>query len=320
MLAPKQFSIQPRQGFRQKWTADRLTLLDIAVIANGGPLADLIDETAGSFPEITQIGIMPIPGVTFDQLVRIAKPTVGFRYANDGVDATRSIYANRRFECFIFDPRWECDKAVCDRNPGGAAPLIAEEAAAVLESSWEHLGKQLYYGTGNDAKGFPGLIAIYDTTNMEVDATGTTAGEKTSVWGFRLNRNQTQFLLGMNGSLNMSAVDLRDVLGTNGKPLEAYVQSLLAHIGMKVSDLRSVGRIKNLTADSGKGLTDDLVMTLINKFPTNQGPDVLFMNKTSREQLRQSRVTDLLVSPPLPTESHGVPIVTTDAIVLGETS
>jgi hypothetical protein len=319
MLLPEQLTIQPRDGFKHQWAEDRLTLVDIALLTGGGPLADLIDETVGAFPEVTRIGMMPIPGVTFDQLVRTKRPTVAFRRANQGATLGRSTYVNREYRCHIFNPRWESDKAVADRSPGGPNPIIAEEAAAVLESSWEHLGKQFYYGLENDPEGFPGLISIYDVDTMEVDATGSTAGEKTSVWAFRLNRNQTQFLLGVDGTLDVSDIDIRDITDDDGKRFEAYVQSLLAHIGMKVSDMRSVGRIKNLTKDTGKGLTDDLIMELILKFPTNQPPDVLFMNTIQREELRQSRVTDLLVSPPVPTSSHGIPIVATDAIKQGET-
>lgn len=311
----QKFRIQPREGFSERWATGRLTLLDIAIVNNAG-LANLVDETVGAFPEVALVGMLPIEGTVYKQLVRVERPEVGFRDANEGTDPSRSRYEERQFDCHIFNPRWEVDKAVADRHIGGAQLLISEEAAAVLESTFEHLGKQFYYGTANDGKGFPGLMSIYDTTNMEVDAGGSS--NKGSVWGLRLNRNQVQFLLGASGALELSPVSIRDIADVSGKRFEAYVQTLQAHIGLRVTDLRSVGRIKNIGSDSGKKMTDALTHELINKFPANQPPDVLLMNRVKREQLRQSRITDLVPNPPTPTESCGIPIVCTDALTDSE--
>lgn len=315
MRPDQQFLVQPREGFSQMWSSDRLTLLDIALINQGG-LAELIDETTGAFPELQVIGIRPIRGTSFKQLVRTSNGAVAFRDANQGATRTKPTYENRQFNCHILNPRWEADKAVADSNEDGPEPVIADAAASMLEATFQHIGRQFYYGTSNDSKGCPGLKAIYDTT-IEVDATGTTDAQKSSVWGVRATRDQVQWLLGNNGSLNVTPVDLRDIEDADGNKFTGYVQELLAHLGLKVGDLRAVGRIKLLTQQTGKGLTDNFVAQLINKFPTGMGPTHLFMNKTQREQLRLSRVTDLLVSPPIPTESHGIPIVCTDSIVDG---
>jgi len=165
-----------------------------------------------------------------------------------------------------------------------------------------------------DAKGFAGLIAAYDRDNFEVDAGGTTPDTGSSVWAVRIGRLDLQWLFGNGADLMLSPVRIGDVADSNGKPFEAYIQGLKAWLGLKVSSTRTVGRIKNLTEDTGKGLTDDLIADLLNKFPEGRGPDVLLMTKRSREQLRQSRVTALVTSPPIPTESHGVPIKVSDAL------
>lgn len=314
--APAIWTPHDRAGFSQRWAADRLTLLDIALYNNAG-LADLVDETFSAHPEIALVAVKPINGVTFKQLVRTANPTVAFRNANEGNDAKKGTYENRQFNCHIFNPRWEADKAVADSSMDGPAAVIAEAAEAMIEASFQHIGKQFYYGIGNDAKGFPGLRAIVSST-MEVDATGTTDAGKSSCWAVRLVNGKISWLAGCNGDMGFDPeVRVETVYDSSNKPFPAYVQDMTAHIGLAVRDLRAVGRIKNLTSDSGKGLTDNRVAALLKLFPSGMGPTHLLANKTQIELLRQSRITDLLISPPNPTESHGIPIVSTDSIVDG---
>jgi hypothetical protein len=116
-----------------------------------------------------------------------------FRNANEGVAATKSTWENRVIECFTLNPRWECDKAVADRYEDGAQAFIALEADGIMRASMLTLGSQFYYGiTNGDAKGFPGLLAAYDSTNMVVDATGTTAS---TVWAVKFGPQAVQWVL-----------------------------------------------------------------------------------------------------------------------------
>ena len=75
-------------------------------------------------------------------------------------------------------------------------------------------------------------------------------------------------------------------------------------------------RIKKLTADSGKGLTDALIYSALAKFPTGVRPDVMFCSRRSLHQLRNSRTaTNQTGAPaPIPTEVEGIPIVPTDSL------
>lgn len=314
----KQFAINPRDGYNPQWAADRLTLLDIA-IANEGGLSELVDETSGAFPEVRLIGSRPIRGTKFKQLVRVELPVTGFRDANEGANRTKGRRENREFGCHIFNPRWEADKITADGAEDGAEAIIAEEAATHVESAFQTLGQQFYYGTIHDAKGFPGLQAIYDNVNM-LHPVGGSDADKSSVWLVRLEMNRVQFLVGNGGDFAPSPVRIGDAFDDNNKAFTAYIQEMEAHIGLKVSDLRAVGRISGLTTQNGKTLDDDIIAAAANLFPVGRGPTHLFMNKRSREQLRQSRVTSLLTRPPIPTESHGIEIVTTDAINNAETS
>lgn len=316
MPEPTQFTIQDRAGFSDRWTAGRLTMIDIA-IQSGQGLAELIDETTRACPEFTLVPVKPIKGTNYEQMVRTQLPKVGFRRANQGAIRSKGSHEKRLFNCHIFDPRWEADVAVADANPEGAAPIIAEAAEAIMLSAWQSLGLQFYYGTAADSEGCPGLLEIFDYAKMELNAAGTTDNQKSSVWLLHLANDHIQWLLGGNKGFGMSDITIRDVYDSDNQAYEAYVQGLKAHIGLSVRNLRSVCRIKNLTKEAGKSLTGNLVMEAILKMPTGQMPTVALMNKTQREELRKSRITDLLPDPPMPTDVHGIPIVCTDSIVDG---
>jgi hypothetical protein len=292
------------------------TLLDIAIQNGSDPVVGLIDEASKAHPEIAIGYARTIKGLNYKSLVRIGLPTVGFRAANEGAASSKGVYENRLFETYLFNPRWECDKAVADGHEDGAPAYIAVEAGGIMEASMQHLASQFYYGTGNDPKGFAGLIAAYDTTNMVVDAGGTTASTGSSVWAVKFGPQNVAWLYGNNGSLALSEVAEARIVDGSGNPFTAYVQEMLARPGLQVGNTRTVGRIKKLTEDANKTLTDALLAKLLAKFQVGQRPDAFFMSRRSLEQLRASRTaTNPTGAPaPTPTESFGVPIYATDAI------
>lgn len=308
------------------------TLLDIAKASGVDAVVGLIDEVAISTPEVTGVdmrgNVVPrvgasrtIDGVSYETLVRIADPTVRFRDANEGVPGTKSRYENRIVSTYTLNPRWECDKAVADRHADGPEAYIAMEGAAQVRAGLHHIARQFYYGTGNDAKGFPGLAEVVDST-MVLDAGGTTAATGSSVWAVKFGPQNVQWVWGRNGALELAPVRLESIEDTDGNRFDAYIESILAYPGLQVGNKYSVARIKDLTADSGKGLTDDLLAQLVDLFPTSVGePDVIFMTRRSRSQWRNSRTaTNTTGAPaPLPTNYEGIPVLVTDAITNTET-
>ena len=109
------------------------------------------------------------------------------------------------------------------------------------------------------------------------------------------------------------------------KQLMAYVQDLTGRIGMQVLNKFSLCRIKKLTTDSGKGLTDSLIDQAQAKFQ-GRGPDVCFMTKRSAQQLKSSRTATTPTGVPAEwaTQLQGldgrmIPIYVTDAISNTET-
>lgn len=295
-----------------------ITLLDIAKANGSDAIAGLIDETTKAHPEITAGYARTIKGIMYKTLVRIGLPTVAFRDANTGVAPTQARHENRTVETFIMNPRWQADKAVADRYEDGAPAYIALEAAAHMEAAMVTLAKQFYYGRGTgDAKGHPGLIDSYDATNMVVDAGGSTASTGSSVWGVKFGPKDVAWVWGNEGQLSESELDERDAEDAGGLRFTAYHQELLAYPGVQVGSVRSIGRIKKLTEDSGKGLTDALIYDLLSKFEVGVKPDALFMTRRSLKQLRASRTaTSPTGTPaPIPTEVEGIPIQVTDAIL-----
>lgn len=298
----------------------RTTLLDIAKANGSDATAGLIEEATKAHPELTLGSARTIRGLNYKTLIRTGNPAVSFRNANEGVTATKGDYENRLVETYILNPRFEADKAVADKYEDGWEAYLAMEAMGIMEAAMTLLGKQFYYGTnatyGGDAKGFPGLLASLDTPNMVVDAGGTTATTGSSVWAVKFGPKDVIWVYGNDGSLELDDVRTETLYDSSDNPFTGYVQELLAYPGLQVGSVRSIGRIKKLTEDSGKGLTDDLIAKLLEKFEVGIVPDVLLMNRRSVRQLRASRTaTNVTGAPaPFPTESFGIPIAVTDSI------
>lgn len=293
-----------------------VTLLDIAKYNARDDVVGLIEEVISAHPEVTVVPARTISGINYKTLVRTSLPSVTFRSANEDVATVKSGFENRLIETFIMNPQWEADKAVADRSEDGAAAYIAVEAAGVLEAAMIQLAKVFYYGTDStygDTKGFPGLLQMYDSTNMVVDAGGS-GNSCSSVWAVRFGNKDAKWVWGQNGELAMDdPVEVR-VTDASSNPYTAYRQELLAYPGLQVGSTISIARLSKLT--DAAPLTDDLLAELVEKFPEGYDPDAFFMTKKSRRQLQVSRTaTNATGQPaPRPTEWEGIPIHVTSAI------
>lgn len=319
------------------------TLLDIAKANGRDMVVDLIDETQKAHPEIKAVAARTIKGISYKTWIRKTLPATGFRQANQGGIVDHSGYEDRLVDTFLFNPRVEADVAVADAFEDGAAAWLAYELEGTMESSLQVLCKQFYYGptaattgptgalvnpTGiaGDALGFPGLINAVSSAYV-YDAGGTTANTGSSVWGVKTGEKFVQWVWGNNGQLEPSDLVRQRVTDANGKPYTAYIQEILARPGLQIGSLRGVGRIKKITADSGCTLTDAKLAAWLALFEVGFLPDVIFMNRTARSQLQQSRTVtlfgqagaklkgDIGTVAPIPTEYDGIPIMVTDALV-----
>jgi len=307
------------------------TLLDVLKTNGNDAVVGLIDEAARVVPEVSGINPLTgaglpgvasartIRGLNYKTLVRTAVPSVGFRKVNAGTAVDKSTFEQRLIECYLMNPIFECDKAIADVHEDGWQAYLAMEASGIMEGAFQSLGKAFFYGsnaTHGLTDAFPGLLQAYDDTNMVVDAGGTTATTGSSVWLVRFGPQHVQWLLGNGGSLNVSEVTEVRLTDGSSNPYTAYHQELYVRPGLQVGSVYSVCRIKKLTADSGKGLTDALIYSALAKFPTGVRPDVMFCSRRSLHQLRNSRTaTNQTGAPaPIPTEVEGIPIVPTDSL------
>lgn len=313
-----------------------LTLLDIAKRNGKDAVVGIVEESTRVVPEIT--GVHPftgaqLPGVadartingtSYKTLIRTSLPSVPFRDGNQGSAGIKSTWDNRLVETFIMNPRWHVDKAVADKSEDGWQMLMADEASGVIQAGLRQLGRQFYYGRntagvalGGHAKGFNGLIDVYDATNRVVDAGGTTDNVASSVWAVKFGPQAVRWVFGANGSMDPTDVDIRDVDDADGNPYSAYFQEMFMYPGLQVASPIFITRIKKLTTDSGKGLTDARLSAMMRLWPASYRPDAIFCSVRSLYQLRDSRTvtSDDGREAPLPTTFDGVPLVPTESIV-----
>ena len=298
---------------------ERPTLLTLAALNSDNFGLGVIEESIQSAPEFNVAHAVVMKGTSYKTTVRIGLPSVGFRSANEGITASASRFDARLVECFIFDSRIECDKAIADAYIHGPEMYKATESVGVMTSGLRAIGNQFYYGPRgsglNAEKGFPGLVDLYDPANMEVDAQGE--NDTTSVWLVRFGEQDAHFVLGNNGP-RIPGVDgwrvetLRDA---NGKAFDGYVSSVCMWVGLAVHRVNAVARIKNIGGAEGTTLTFDHIHRALETFPAGMPPTHIFMNKRSQRQLREDQKTDLNRTPATPTNVDNVPIVPTDSIM-----
>lgn len=272
------------------------TLADIAK-ANG--VEQVINEASRTHPELAVIASFPLVGIAVKSVVYTGSTntTGSFRQPGAGTTDITETSEERTFECFTAEPRIEEDAAIADRYDKGPLEWMQAKSARVLSLEMLAWAQQMYYGSGNNALGFPGLIQTYDATNMVVDAGGTTANTGSSVWLVRAapadnpTDDGVRWRFGNNGQMLFDPVQKLPFLdpANNAKKLMKYHTAFTAFPGFQVQSLLRVCRIKKITADNGCTLTDALLNTALTKFRVGYGPTHIFMTLRSLQQLQKSR-------------------------------
>lgn len=305
-----------------------LTLLDLAKKTGTDAVVGLIEQNLAAYPEALLFPSRTINGTSFKTLLRKDYPDPEFRLVNEGTETKKGSYEQKLVECFFLDGQLEVDEATDLADDGNIARLMALEAEGMMNGSLRRLGKQVWYGTGlEDAKGFPGAVQVVDSS-LVVDATGTTADTGSSVYLVVLGEQNVQFIFGKGNVLAMPEWT-RQRVTRNNKHLFAHVSNISGWTGVQWVNQYSVGRIKKLTEDSGKGLTDALIADLVGKFPdeADLSNARLFMTRRSARQLQKSRsvtnaadsgaprtASGVELTAPWPKESNGIPISITSSL------
>lgn len=311
-----------------------LNFLDLAKANSNEVVGALIEDVTTEAPELRVFDSEDLiePGqLSYETLHRTALPTVEFASAGEGFTPSKSEISLKRHECFRFGGRIEAAKHIADNwRRGGAAGYQAFEAMGVLKAALIHLGKQIWYGVSNGAKGFPGIKAFTPFGgSYTYNAAGTTATTASSVYFVKFGESFCRLMVGRarngNGILDLPDFRLGDMTDANSKKMEAYISELSSYIGLQIAAPHSVARLCNVTADSGKTCTDAKLNATLRLFPANFMPDAIFMSRRSAQQLQDSRTVTLYgqgktradqeLIAARPTSFEGIPIIETDSIL-----
>lgn len=294
--------------------AGRYTLVD--AMQPSLVLGGVISEVTDSAPEVARFPIHQLTeGLTYRTMFLVELPTTGFRKLGNGIAASKGRYEMREFKCYLFSGRAEAEKAAGAADSGGIEAIQARAVNGTMMSAVLELGSQIFYGVANEADGFPGLKAFTPFGGAyTLNATGTTDGTASSVYGVKFGDDYARMIYAKGDPFQLGDFRDQDILGTNSLPVPGRVADLEGWLGMQLAHKACVVRICNLTAQNGKGLTDALGGDALDLLPTGIKPDVWFMSKRSRKQLRVSRSTPENVYPDMPTELDGIPIIVTDSI------
>ena len=268
-------------------------------------------------PVLQRLAARSIAGYTYKYLKRTANPTVGFRAENDGRDLNLGTYSTVTVTLAILDASFGVDVAVAQSDERGWAAMLGTQAVDHLRAAMAKAEDELI--NGDNSNGFDAL-ADQATGHiggaMNVDAGGTTASTGSSVYLIRSGLSDVHAVWGQSGVIDIGETSVQKFAGSATGSYPAYYTPVTAWCGCQVGGTYSLGRICNLTADSGKGLTDDLISSAISKFPAGRGPSMMAMSRRSLQQLQDSRTaTNPTGAPaPFPDSAFGVPIVVTDSI------
>ena len=297
-----------------------LTMLDLAKINGSDAAVGLIEENINVAPEAAMFPARVIAGTSFKTLQRTALPGTQFRNVNEGVEPTKSTYANKLVECFYLDGQMEMDVAAAQGDDQGEDHALMLEADGHAQAAIQTLGTQVWYGS--DTKGFPGATSVVDSANV-LDAGGTTATTGSSVFGVKLGEKNVSMIFGRNTVLNVGEWR-KQTITRSSKEMTAWKNSLEGWIGCQWVNKNALCQLKDATADSGKTVTDAKLAELLSQL--KWVPDYWFMNRRSLYQLQVSRSATSNTSGstarpfgPVPSEALNIPIIVTDSIVSTET-
>lgn len=260
-------------------------------------------------------------GTEHKYLKQTGAPTTAFRAANDGRENKASADTLVTVTLKIFDASYACDMALANSYYKGKDAYLNREGMRHIRSAFQTMEKQIFYGagTGGDSAGFTGLTdnaafdAVADT--LVVDATGSTASTGASCWLIRTQLDAVCLVAGQDGNLELGETTVQRLAGATGY-YPAYWTPVTGYYGLQLGNAYPAVRICNLTAQTGKGLTDILLSTAIAKFPATAPPNLIVMSRRSLMQLQKSRTaTSPTGAPaPFPDSAFNIPIVVTDQL------
>lgn len=275
----------------------------------------MVDEVLAHAPLLARLPARAVASHNFTYTKKTANPVTGFRAINAGLENTAGSYERVQVDLAYYDASFAMDVAAAKVDERGVDHILGIEAMAHLQSAMANIESNLLYGAA--AGGFDGFA---DQANLNgladaqvIGAGGTTAATAQSTWLIAEGAGDVEILWGEGGVISVSDRQMvRNFPGTGS--YWQYAHEIGAWCGLKIGRDQSVVRIANVTEDTGKGLTDDLISQAISLFPASLQPTVIVTGRRSLGQLQQSRTaTNVTGAPaPFPSEAFGVPIIVSD--------
>ncbi len=277
----------------------------------------IVSDVLNDAPVLAALAARSIPGYTYKYLKKTANPATGFRSENDGRENTKGTFANVTVTCAILDASFQVDVATAEADERGPSAMLAQQAVDHLQSAMFHAESEIITGAGSGGfDGWADQTVGHIGGAMNVNAGGTTSSTGSSVYLVRSGLSDCHVVWGSSGQIAIGETSVIKAAGSATGSFPAYYTGVSAWLGLQIGSAYSLGRICNLTEDSGKGLTDDLISQALEKFPSGRGPTHVVMNRRSMGQLQRSRTATSPTGAPAnyPESVHNVPIIGSDAI------
>lgn len=290
-------------------------------------VSDLLDDA----PLLKVLHAQPASNGTIHYyLKQTTASSAAFRDALDAVAKTPSADTKVTCTLKIMDASFSTDVALADAYKGGRDAWLQLELMRSLKQVFAVAEKQIFYGTGADAKGFAGIIdssghdALVDA--MVYNAAGSNVATQTSCFLLRHGMDDVSFIMGNDGKIVIE--DEPTIIAKAGAVLTSATYPALyvpvtGYSGLQLGGAYSIARIANIecqTLTSTTAFTDDTVAGALSLFPAARQPNVIVMNRNALRLLRQSRsaYSPTGAPAPIPAEVFGIPIIVTDQILSTE--
>src|SRR5699024_6960789 len=148
---------------------------------------------------------------------------------------------------------------------------VAELQQAHLLAALKELQSQIWNGTDNDANGFTGANSLFTSASGDgvIDAGGSTASTGSSVYLVKSGTQDACLAWRNDGPITAGEVTEQQLYDNSSNPSMGKAQAVEGYAGLQITNHKSIVRIANITEDSGKGLTDDLLYDAISLFGEN---------------------------------------------------
>jgi len=307
------------------------TLIDIATGRSAPISLGVLRQVITSTPLLNAFDARTSPNTRFTALALVALPGgSGFVRFGGGYKAGEARWEPRQFDCAYIGGmvqahmdlarRWEVE------HPDAEDDYFTTQAALRIAADLLLVEKQIIYGWGNDALGFPGLkqtapgtlaANVYsltetpddtDFTKSVINAGGSTSATASSVYAIEFGKLACQLVMGGatgGGELfTFGERKIQAIAPDSTKPLELADHELgqySGHIGLSIAGYAPVAdgetvpgqyclrRLMNVTNDSGCGVDDYKMEKLVQSFPDGHVPSILTMSHRSGDQWAKSR-------------------------------